>query len=146
MLFRETVAVYCENRTEHTNTLSGQNSEFWLVKAGYTHSNHRALRVKRVLKNASITGWFKSFSKTTVSCFEGTVKGCHIRRKKKDYDHLYSSQTGSLDSAFSWFSWVPPDKWLLQIRLMCFPSILFPIHCLQTIRRRVIWATGHVVK
>jgi hypothetical protein len=24
MLFRETVAVYCENRTEHTNTLCGQ--------------------------------------------------------------------------------------------------------------------------
>jgi hypothetical protein len=28
MLFRETVAVYCENRTEHTNTLCGQNMEF----------------------------------------------------------------------------------------------------------------------
>jgi hypothetical protein len=25
MLFRETVAVYCENYTEHTNTLCGQN-------------------------------------------------------------------------------------------------------------------------
>jgi hypothetical protein len=24
MLFRETVAVYCENLTEHTNTLCGQ--------------------------------------------------------------------------------------------------------------------------
>jgi hypothetical protein len=28
MLFRETVAVYCENHTEHTNTLCGQNAEF----------------------------------------------------------------------------------------------------------------------
>jgi hypothetical protein len=27
MLFRETVAVYCENRTEHTDTLCGQNAE-----------------------------------------------------------------------------------------------------------------------
>jgi hypothetical protein len=27
MLFRETVAVFCENRTEHTNTLCGQNAE-----------------------------------------------------------------------------------------------------------------------
>jgi hypothetical protein len=27
MLFRETVAVYCENRTEHTNRLCGQNVE-----------------------------------------------------------------------------------------------------------------------
>jgi hypothetical protein len=28
MLFRETVAVYCENHTEHTDTLCGQNAEF----------------------------------------------------------------------------------------------------------------------
>jgi hypothetical protein len=28
MLFGETVAVYCENHTEHTDTLYGQNSEF----------------------------------------------------------------------------------------------------------------------
>jgi hypothetical protein len=29
MLFRETVAVYCENHTEHTDTLCGQNAEFY---------------------------------------------------------------------------------------------------------------------
>jgi hypothetical protein len=28
MLFRERVAVYCENHTEHTNTLCGQNSVY----------------------------------------------------------------------------------------------------------------------
>jgi hypothetical protein len=28
MLFRETVAVYYENRTEHTDTLCGPNAEF----------------------------------------------------------------------------------------------------------------------
>jgi hypothetical protein len=28
MLFGETVAVYCENHTEHTDTLGGQNVEF----------------------------------------------------------------------------------------------------------------------
>jgi hypothetical protein len=28
MLFRETVAVYCENHTEHTNTLCGQNAVY----------------------------------------------------------------------------------------------------------------------
>jgi hypothetical protein len=33
MLFGETVAVYCENHTEHTDTLCGQNAEFWCVKA-----------------------------------------------------------------------------------------------------------------
>jgi hypothetical protein len=27
MLFGETVAVYCENHTEHTDTLYGQNAE-----------------------------------------------------------------------------------------------------------------------
>jgi hypothetical protein len=32
MLFGETVAVYCENHTEHTDTLCGQNAEFWYVQ------------------------------------------------------------------------------------------------------------------
>jgi hypothetical protein len=36
MLFGETVAVYCENHTEHTDTLCGQNAEFSYVKAGGT--------------------------------------------------------------------------------------------------------------
>jgi hypothetical protein len=34
LLFRETVAVYCENRTEHTDALCGQNVEFLYLKAG----------------------------------------------------------------------------------------------------------------
>jgi hypothetical protein len=32
MLFRETVAVYCENHTEHINTLCGQNADFGMLK------------------------------------------------------------------------------------------------------------------
>jgi hypothetical protein len=44
MLFGETVAVYCENHTEHTNTPCGENAQFWCVKAGGTHSNHWALK------------------------------------------------------------------------------------------------------
>jgi hypothetical protein len=40
MVFGETVAVYCENRTDHTNTLCGQDVEFWYVKAGGTYTNH----------------------------------------------------------------------------------------------------------
>jgi hypothetical protein len=28
MLFREIIAVYCENHTEHKNTLCGQNAEY----------------------------------------------------------------------------------------------------------------------
>jgi hypothetical protein len=46
MLFGETVAVYCENHTEHTDTLFGQNAEFWCVKAGGIYSYHWAVRVK----------------------------------------------------------------------------------------------------
>jgi hypothetical protein len=44
MPFRETVTVYCENHTKHTNTLPGQNSEFQYVKEGGTYSNRWALK------------------------------------------------------------------------------------------------------
>jgi hypothetical protein len=44
MLFRETVAVYCENHTEHINTLCGRNVQLWYVKEGSTYGNHRALK------------------------------------------------------------------------------------------------------
>jgi hypothetical protein len=39
ILFRETIAVYCENRTKHTSTLSGRDENFQYVKAGGTYSN-----------------------------------------------------------------------------------------------------------
>jgi hypothetical protein len=39
MLFRETIAVYCENLTKHTNTLIGQYAEFQYVKVGGAGSN-----------------------------------------------------------------------------------------------------------
>jgi hypothetical protein len=32
MLFSETVAVYCKNYMKHTNTLCGQNAEFYYLK------------------------------------------------------------------------------------------------------------------
>jgi translation initiation factor IF-1 len=35
MLFGETVAVYCENRTEHTDTLCGQNAVSTSKKTPY---------------------------------------------------------------------------------------------------------------
>jgi hypothetical protein len=44
MLFRETVAVYCENHMEPTNTLCGQNTEFMYVKVGGTYGNHWTLK------------------------------------------------------------------------------------------------------
>jgi hypothetical protein len=43
MLFWETVAVYCENHTEHISTLCGQNADFLDGTAGGMHSNHRTL-------------------------------------------------------------------------------------------------------
>jgi hypothetical protein len=50
MLYRETIAVYCENHTEHTSTLSGQIAEFYYVKASGIYSNHSTLKVfKRML-------------------------------------------------------------------------------------------------
>jgi hypothetical protein len=41
MLFRETVAVYCENHTEHTNTLCGQSAAIcsrWFLASGFFYS------------------------------------------------------------------------------------------------------------
>jgi hypothetical protein len=32
MLFKETVAVYCENHKEHINTLCGQNADVNMLK------------------------------------------------------------------------------------------------------------------
>jgi hypothetical protein len=44
MLFKEIIAIYCENHMEHTNTLCGQNAEFLYVQAGGTYSNHWTLK------------------------------------------------------------------------------------------------------
>jgi hypothetical protein len=42
MLLREAVAVYWEIHTEHTDTVCGQNAEFWNVKTSGTYTNHKA--------------------------------------------------------------------------------------------------------
>jgi hypothetical protein len=39
MLFRDTIAVYCENHTEHTNTICGQNEELQYLKADAAYNN-----------------------------------------------------------------------------------------------------------
>jgi hypothetical protein len=46
MLFGETVAVYCENHTEHINTLYGQNAEFSNLNAHRTYSRNCAIKVR----------------------------------------------------------------------------------------------------
>jgi hypothetical protein len=40
VLFRETVAIYCENQMENRNSLFVLNEDFWYVQAGGTYSNH----------------------------------------------------------------------------------------------------------
>jgi hypothetical protein len=54
MLFRETVAVYCENHMEHTNTLCGQNAEFCNIHiySPYLTGNTLGLRYKAQPLNA----------------------------------------------------------------------------------------------
>jgi hypothetical protein len=52
MLFGETVAVYCENHTEHTDTLCGQNAEFWYVNPVRTSQETLHLRYKAQPVNA----------------------------------------------------------------------------------------------
>jgi hypothetical protein len=44
MLFGETVAVYCENHTEHTDTLCVLNAELCYVNVSDAYSNHWALK------------------------------------------------------------------------------------------------------
>jgi hypothetical protein len=44
MLFRETMAIYCENHMEHTNTLFEKNIEFYYVKERGAYTDHWALK------------------------------------------------------------------------------------------------------
>jgi hypothetical protein len=46
MLFRETVAVYCKNHTEHTNTLCGQNAEFCNIYKSSSYLTGNTLRLR----------------------------------------------------------------------------------------------------
>jgi hypothetical protein len=56
MLFKETVAVYCENHTEHTHTHThcGRNTETFCVKAGVTYSDHWAVNSLPINLNSNI--------------------------------------------------------------------------------------------
>jgi translation initiation factor IF-1 len=46
MLFWETVAVYCENHTEHTDTLCGQNAGFGMLIKSVPHRKHHVSATK----------------------------------------------------------------------------------------------------
>jgi hypothetical protein len=47
MLLGETVAVNCENRTEHTDTLCGQNEEFYCYSVRTLHETHHVSATKQ---------------------------------------------------------------------------------------------------
>jgi len=44
MLYREIISVCSQIHTKHTNTLCGQNIEFFYVATGGIYSNHWALK------------------------------------------------------------------------------------------------------
>jgi hypothetical protein len=56
MLFREIIAVYCENHTEHVNTLCGQN-----VKANGVCSYHSAINNQTLIHNVVSTLHYNVF-------------------------------------------------------------------------------------
>jgi hypothetical protein len=59
MLFRETVAVYCENHTKYT-LLCGQNAEFWYIEAGSTYRSTG-------LQWVDLTPWIRVLEKLRVA-------------------------------------------------------------------------------
>jgi hypothetical protein len=88
MLFGETVTVYCENRTEHTNTLFGQNAEFWCVKAGGTYTNHQAFKgFKRLPRSRCPYVWLIAYS---IHC---NVGGCALNIWCCDEDNWHVRPT-----------------------------------------------------
>jgi hypothetical protein len=57
MLFRGTIAVYCENHTEHINTQCWQNAETLYIRIQYVpHRKHYA--------SATETNWLMLFGET----------------------------------------------------------------------------------
>jgi hypothetical protein len=54
MLFRETVAVYCENHTEHISKLYGKNTEFSNVEANGIYIYHCAVEGIELYKTDSL--------------------------------------------------------------------------------------------
>jgi hypothetical protein len=73
MLFRETVTVYCENHTEHINTLCGQNAEFVNVKASGMYS-YRCTVMYWISENARYSRLYKGLRRGVQSF------ACHLRR------------------------------------------------------------------
>jgi hypothetical protein len=58
MLFRDTLAVYCENHTEHINTFCGQNTEIITLK----HNNTGIWRNIRAFLNPVFCSFFNNTS------------------------------------------------------------------------------------
>jgi hypothetical protein len=69
MLFREIIAVYCENHMEHTNTLCGQNAEIITIKTFGSYRYHCALEFEGV-------GWYFQFRASNFVLTGKQTTGC----------------------------------------------------------------------
>jgi hypothetical protein len=87
MLFREIIAVYCENRTEHESTLNGKNAEFSNVKAGSWY-----IQLPRYLKGLS-----NRKSKGTFTFIRNKVRGACTQTHLDETQALVTLQERLMD-------------------------------------------------
>jgi hypothetical protein len=64
MLLRETAAVYCENNTEHINTLCEQNADILHVKSDVTHSGPETCEEGIINNHLVAAGTWNNFMTT----------------------------------------------------------------------------------
>jgi hypothetical protein len=105
MLFRETVAVYCDNHTEHTNTLYGQNAEF----SPYLTGNTLRLCYKAQLVN-------------TVYCENHTEDTNALYGLNAEVFHVIMGGTYNNDSfkQLIFYFHSPLNSWYVDVAEACF--------------------------
>jgi len=86
MLYREIVAVCSQIRTEHINTLCGQNVESLSVKPGGTHGNHSALEGYHPIRTAQLTHFVSVIQTSQLMLYREIVAVCSQIHTK----HIYT--------------------------------------------------------
>jgi hypothetical protein len=76
MLFRERVAVYCENHMEHTNTLCGQNAKFYELR-WVVHLSSKGVKIFCRLRLITTI-----FHNSLASKRRGSVRNKHVKLQK----------------------------------------------------------------
>jgi hypothetical protein len=79
MLYKETTAVYCENRTEHRYTVYEQNAEF--VKASGTYSNQFDGSVSLILSGHGFNSPFRLVPSEMICCVRSEFDGNVLKYK-----------------------------------------------------------------